>query len=174
MTSTPLARTRQILDKARWATLATVSASGEPWSSVVHYVWLPDPLRLLFTSADDARHSKDIAGDPRVSGSLCCTGVDTGIALGDVDGAQFTGHCTEVAAEELIKYHDLFFGTLFPDPSVRAQWALPPESFRAPESHRLYLITVDDWWIIDFSRWAADKIDRRMRVAPEVLAQLGS
>ncbi|SHG21418.1 pyridoxamine 5'-phosphate oxidase family protein [Streptoalloteichus hindustanus] len=181
-----LERSRRILDGARHLTLATSSPDGRPWSTPLHYVWLPDPLRLLFTSVVDSRHGRDIAARPTVSGSLVVTGplstvdgelpstvdstVDAGVeTTAAEDGAQFTATCVEVPPAEVDHYHDRFFGTLFPDPAVRQRWALPPTAFRAPAPHRLYLATVRQWWVPDLAGWVRDRVDRRLEVPVQAL-----
>ena len=44
-------RTKRILEEAKYLSLSSVSPSGEPWSAVLQYAWLPQPLRFLFGSA---------------------------------------------------------------------------------------------------------------------------
>jgi uncharacterized protein YhbP (UPF0306 family) len=157
-------RTHHLLDKARYLTLATVSASGSPWAAVLEYAWLARPLRFVFGSATVARHSRDIAADPRVSGSLFVAGGTAGLDLAAVDGAQFTGRCSEVAPGEVDQFHGPFSESVFPDPRERAEWILPPSQLRAPAAHRLYLVEVERWWLMDTRTWAQDRIDRRIEV----------
>jgi uncharacterized protein YhbP (UPF0306 family) len=153
-------RSRRLLEEARYLTLATVSTDGRPWSAVLQYAWLPDPLRFLFGSAIQSRHSRDIATRPRISGSLFVAGD----SLMDVDGAQFSGTCQELSPEDVERYHATFYDALFPDAQDRAEWALPQSELLPPAEHRLYLIEVDDWWLIDTRTWAEDRIDRRVKV----------
>lgn len=163
------ARTRRILDEARYLTLATVSADGLPWSAVLQYAWLGDPLRFLFGSASQSRHSRHIAARPRVSGSLFVAG--NGAALTSVDGAQFSGRCVELSADGVARFHASFYDAVLPDPRSRAQWTLPHAALLAPADHRLYLIEVERWWLVDTRTWALDRIDRRVEVP---LAELGA
>jgi hypothetical protein len=46
---------------------------------------------------------------------------------------------------------------------------LPPASLRAPAEHRLYLIEVERWWLIDTRTWEHDRIDRRVELPVEEL-----
>lgn len=174
MIDTLIERSKRILDEAHYVTLATVSSSGEPWSSAVHYIWMHDPLRMLFSSVTDSQHSRNVADHPLVSGSLFITGVPNEIPIATVDGAQFLSTCTEVPQVELEEYHARFFEAAFPDLAMRQTWMLPRSAFRPPMVHRLYLITITRWWVIDFSTWAEDKIDRRIEVPADELPRITS
>ncbi|MEU0084682.1 pyridoxamine 5'-phosphate oxidase family protein [Streptomyces sp. NPDC006274] len=162
-------RTRRLLDEARYLNLATVSPDGRPWVATMEYAWLGDPLRFLFGSARGSRHSRDIASSPQISGSLFLGAGAAGLDIAAVDGAQFTGTCAEVPAGDLGRYHSAFYEAVFPDAAERARWALPPTSLRAPADHRLYLIEVERWWLIDTRTWEHDRIDRRVELPVEEL-----
>jgi uncharacterized protein YhbP (UPF0306 family) len=157
-------RTRRLLDNARYLNLATVSEDGLPWVAVLEYAWLQDPLRFVFGSATGSRHSRHIAKLPQVSGSLFVAGGAEGLEISAVDGAQFSGRCAEVAADDLDQFYSTFYETVFPDPQQRAEWMLPQSLLRAPAEHRLYLIEVERWWLIDTRTWAEDRIDRRIEM----------
>ncbi|MGN9809488.1 pyridoxamine 5'-phosphate oxidase family protein [Micromonospora sp. BQ11] len=157
-------RTRRLLSEARYLTLATVSEDGSPWAAVVQYAWLTDPLRFVFGSATESRHSRNIARVPRVSGSLFHVSATGGWEVAAVDGAQFTGRCAEVAAEDVRRFAPLFYESVFPDPRERAEWSLPMALLRAPAPHRLYVIDVVRWWLVDTRTWVADRIDRRIEM----------
>ncbi|MEU5957804.1 pyridoxamine 5'-phosphate oxidase family protein [Streptomyces sp. NPDC047525] len=158
-------RTRKVLDQARYLNLATVSADGEPWVATLQYAWRGDPLRLVFGSATTSRHGHDIAARPRVSGSLFVAGGDhVGLAVEALDGAQFSGHCEELTGVGLERHHAFFYEALFPDERERARWLLAPSELRAPAPHRLYLVEVDRWWLVDTRTWEQDRIDRRVEV----------
>jgi len=161
-------RSRRLLDEAKYLTLATVSTDGRPWSAVLQYAWLAEPLRFLFGSAIQARHSRHIATRPRVSGSLFVAGGD----LLAVDGAQFSGSCVELSAEEVHDYHATFYDAVLPDARDRAEWTLPPQALLEPAEHRLYLVEVDQWWLVDTSTWTEDRIDRRVQVPLSELAEM--
>ncbi|MEV2250804.1 pyridoxamine 5'-phosphate oxidase family protein [Streptomyces sp. NPDC050147] len=168
------ARTLRLLGATRYLTLATSSPQGEPWSAALHYEWQPDPLRLLFCSSHQTRHGADIASNAQVAGSLFVTGTTTDVAIAPVEGAQFTGVCAEVPDDGLQEAHRRFFEAVFPDPEVRAEWALPLDAFGPPGVHRLYRVTVDRWWLIDLRTWAEDKIDRRVEMPLSALAGAGA
>lgn len=165
---TPSARTRRLLDEAKYLSLATVSTGEQPWSAVLQYAWLPNPLRFLFGSATQSRHSTDIATRPRVSGSLFTAGTE----LMAVDGAQFQGLCRELTATEVETHHATFYDAVLPNARDRAEWTLPVSALVPPAPHRLYLIEVEQWWLVDTRTWAEDRIDRRAEVPLRELTNL--
>ncbi|WP_327118593.1 pyridoxamine 5'-phosphate oxidase family protein [Nocardia sp. NBC_01730] len=159
-------RSRVLLDRARFVTLATSGPAG-PWSSTVNYVVLHQPLRLLWYSLRDARHSMNIAGSPQVAGSIFLTGLTGSDAPSGIpiDGAQFTGECREVTADELPAYYDRYYESNFPDPAVRAEWMLPLDEFHTDGPRRFYRLDIDRWWLYDAQRWTEDKHDTRIEVS---------
>jgi hypothetical protein len=168
----PLGRTRRLLQQARYVNLATVSAQGEPWVATLEYAWFAAPLRLVFGSATSSRHSLDVAGDPAVSGALFVAPTGPDLDIDATDGAQFTGTCTEISADDLDDYYGSFYEAVLPDPQQRAAFQLERTLLSAPAPHRLYLVAVKQWWLIDTSTWERDRIDRRTLVSPADLAGL--
>lgn len=154
-------RTKRILAEAKYLSLSTVSDEEQPWSAVLQYAWLADPLRFLFGSATQSSHSRHIETRPAVSGSLFVTGDGE---LTSVDGAQFTGTCRELTAAEVHEHHATFYDALLPDEKSRAEYTLPVELLLPPANHRIYQITVDRLWLVDTSTWVEDRIDRRVEV----------
>ncbi|MFI6932795.1 pyridoxamine 5'-phosphate oxidase family protein [Streptomyces sp. NPDC050287] len=163
-------RTAQLLDRARYLNMATVR-DGAPWVATLQYAWFADPLHFVFGSSADSRHGADIRSEPRVSGSLFVAEGAEGADFAAVDGAQFTGRCSEIGPEQLGTYYAPFYQAMFPDAEQRAQWRLRPELLRAPAPHRLYRIDVERWWLIDTRRWAEDRIDRRVELPLDAVTQ---
>lgn len=165
-----LRRSRYLLDSARFVTLATQGSSG-PWAATVNYVVLFRPLRLLWYSSRAARHSVNIASQPRVAGSIFLTNLTGSQAPVDlpIDGAQLAGVAREVSAEELPTYYEHYYELNFPDPEVRAQWRLPLDEFRDGGPRRFYLLTIDRWWLYDAERWTVDKHDTRVEVPVDAI-----
>lgn len=161
-------RSVSILRSARYLTLATVSDSGQPWAAVLQYAWLFRPLRFVVGSAIGAQHSRDVAASPVVAGALYVAG-DSGLDPAAIDGAQFTGRCRELDGADLDDYYDVFYRSLFPDDDERREWTLPRHLLEAPAPHRLYLVEVERWWIVDTRTWAEDRIDKRVEVALDAL-----
>ncbi|MFH8553143.1 pyridoxamine 5'-phosphate oxidase family protein [Streptomyces celluloflavus] len=157
-------RSRQLLADARFMTLATGDGVF-PWASTVNYVALWAPLRLLYYSLRTARHSRNVAHHPRVSGSIFLTGLP-GFGL---DGAQFTGTCRAVGPRAVAEYHRHYYLLNFPDEEVRRRWLLPEAEFRGAGPRRFYTVEVERWWLLDIDRWLIDKHDRRIAVPLQAL-----
>ncbi|MCP3817848.1 pyridoxamine 5'-phosphate oxidase family protein [Streptomyces sp. A3M-1-3] len=160
-------RTRRLLCNARYLSLATVSPEDGPWVATLEYAWFDGPLRFVYGSATGSRHSRDLAASPRVGGSLFLTGGGAGLDVEAIDGAQFAGRCSEISGADLDHYHPLFYEAVFPDTRERAEWMLPKAALQDGADHRLYLIEVERWWLIDTRTWEQDRIDRRIEVALE-------
>ncbi|MFE9429022.1 hypothetical protein ACFYNO_39440 [Kitasatospora sp. NPDC006697] len=97
----------------------------------------------------------------------------TGLPGFGLDGAQYTGHCQEVAPEALARHHRLYYERNFPDARVRRQWLLPEDDFRGDGPRRFYTVTVHQWWLLDIERWLVDKYDQRIHVPLEAIADHG-
>jgi uncharacterized protein YhbP (UPF0306 family) len=158
-------RSRILLKQARYVTVAS-DGRGGPWAATVNYVALTRPLRLIWYSLCNARHSTNIATRPRVAGSVFRTGLtDNDSPSGiPIDGAQLLGACREVPAEELEIYYQHYYEMNFPDPAVRAAWQIPIEEFRGDGPRRFYCLNIDRWWLFDAQRWSVDKHDTRIEV----------
>lgn len=159
-------RSNFLLDRARFATLATTGPHG-PWAATVNFVARHRPLHLVWYSLRTAEHSADIAAHPRVSGSVFMsglTGPDAPSGL-PIDGAQFSGSCREISAGELPDYYEHYYAANFPDPAERAAWALPIESFQGAGPRRFYRLDIERWGLYDAQRWTVDKHDTRLEVA---------
>ncbi|MCO6007908.1 pyridoxamine 5'-phosphate oxidase family protein [Actinoallomurus purpureus] len=152
-------RSKFLLENARFVTLATQGETG-PWASTVNYVLLGSPVRLLWYSLREARHSLNLAADPRASGSLYLTGLP-GLGL---DGAQVTGIVREVGPDALPEHHRLYYELNFPDETVRQEWLLPITEFTGDGPRRFYVLEIDQWWLMDLDRWLEDKQDHRIEV----------
>jgi uncharacterized protein YhbP (UPF0306 family) len=163
-----VARTRRLLDEAKYLSLATVSTEEQPWSAVLQYAWLPDPLRFLFGSAVQSRHATDVTTRPMVAGSLFVAGGE----LLAVDGAQFSGTCRELTPAEVAEHHATFYDAVLPDAKDRAEWTMPVSALVPPAAHRVYVVEVEQWWLVDTSTWVEDRIDRRVEVPLDSLAGL--
>jgi hypothetical protein len=96
-----------------------------------------------------------------VSGALFVT--DDG-ELTAVDGAQFTGACRELVADEVAAHHAAFYDALLPDATSRAKYTLPVAALLPPADHRIYQVTVERLWLVDTTTWIEDRIDRRVEV----------
>lgn len=165
-----IARSRLLLDTARFVTLSTVDAAGDPWASTVNYVARPGPLRLVWYSMREARHSVNIAAHPRVAASIFRTDLGEDALFG-LDGVQLTGVCRAIPADELPEASAYWYEHNFPDPAVRADWMLPLTEFCADGPRRFYELRVTEWWLLDIDRWLTDRVDCRIAVPQAELSR---
>ncbi|MCX5381456.1 pyridoxamine 5'-phosphate oxidase family protein [Streptomyces sp. NBC_00091] len=157
-------RVDRLLANARFTTLATHDGRT-PWAATVNFVALHRPLRLLWASMASARHSRDIAAERSVAGSIYMTGLP-GFGL---DGMQYSGTARSIEHEsEVIAFHKTFYDLNFPDEAVRQQLLLPPETYFRDGGRRLYLLTVEQYWLLDIDRWLIDMTDQRIEVPAEI------
>jgi uncharacterized protein YhbP (UPF0306 family) len=158
VTGTDLAaRGEYLLAHGRFMTLATTNGTT-PWAATVNYVPLRAPLRLLWYSMREARHSRDLALHPQAAGSIFLTGLP-GFGL---DGAQFDGPVHTVEGAQAEEFHRHYYELNFPDVTVRREWELPVEQFRDAGPRRFYYLAVSNWWLLDIDQWLIDKRDQKI------------
>lgn len=167
MTSTPTERAVRMLTSNRYLSLATCS-NGQAWCAPLNYVIGPG-ADLVFYSAKEARHSRDITDTPRVVGSI----FDSRAISDEVDGMQFVGDYFEVSGPELQSVSDHYFATNFSDDDTRAWWYRPLTEFTGSGPSRFYKIELREIYVINFESVAESRIDRRIEVPlAEVLEAL--
>lgn len=131
---------REYLPQVIHMSLATV-ADGRPWVCEVH-VAFDDDLNLYWVSWPGARHSQEVAANPRVSGSV--------VKQHDVEdlarGVSFEG--TAEMIEELDENSPEFkvYTSRFPD---RAEKLKEAYETREDPPRRMYKISVSDYYLID-------------------------
>lgn len=152
-------RSNFLIENGRFVTLATQSPDGA-WASTVNYVPLREPLRLLWYSLREARHSQNIHAHPMVSGSIFVTGLP-GLGL---DGAQFTGRASPVTGDNLEHISEFYYQRNFPDDETRQNWRLPLSEFHGEGHRRFYVVEIDSWWLLDVDQWVVDMNDQRVAV----------
>ena len=133
---TDLART--IIDANVYLTMATVDRDGLPWAAPVFFA-ARDYREYYWMSSPDATHSRNLAGQPRVS-----------IVVFDSRQPPGTGHAVylSAAAEEVDEADlDRALG-VYPGPADRGGKALPADDFRAPAPWRLYRATATGAWVL--------------------------
>ncbi|QFZ19706.1 pyridoxamine 5'-phosphate oxidase family protein [Saccharothrix syringae] len=124
----PLERARCLLAGARRATLVTTDGTT-PWVCAVDLVPLHAPLRLLWHSPREARHSRDVESHPGVSG-----------IVPGADGLRFTGTARAVEPHEVADGHEAYHRSGPAD-------AVPVEEFRDGGPRGFYLLHVDRLWL---------------------------
>lgn len=92
------------LDQARQMQIATCSGN-QPWAATVFFAH--DNLNNLYwVSKPDARHSQEIANNPRVAGAISLEHSDTNPAR----GLQFQGNARQVTDPDEIRHLFLAYG----------------------------------------------------------------
>lgn len=157
---TLIGRSNTLIEHARFFTLASRGPDGI-WASTVNFVPLREPLRLLWYSLRDARHSRNIDAHSEVAGSVFRTDLPTQLGL---DGAQLTGTAGAVEPDGPDDFYNLYYERNFPDEQTREQWRIPLDEFRGAGPRRFYLLTVAEWWLVDLDLWLQTKNDCRIAV----------
>ncbi len=163
-------RSARLLETTGFITLATVSAEGYAWASTVNYVPAWSPLTLTWYSSRFSRHSRNIAHNPYIAGSIFRTDLGEAAPPVGLDGVQLQGRCHEVAQADLDDVYEYYYRTNFPEPEVRREWELPKEQFYQAGHRRFYQLVIEHLWLVDLDRWAQDKEDGRIEVPLEALA----
>jgi hypothetical protein len=119
---------RRLLDTNRYMTLGTAAEDGRPWTSPVWFA-APSPAELLWVSAPEARHSRNIAARPEISIVVFDSTVPEG------EGVALYMEATAAPADpgDIEKFAD--------------DWTI--DDVTPPAKHRLYRATVQRWWVLD-------------------------
>jgi predicted pyridoxine 5'-phosphate oxidase superfamily flavin-nucleotide-binding protein len=140
MSETPEAQARRIVAENDYLTLATAGVDGSPWASPVWFAARGLDL-FVWASKPGARHSRNIAENPRVSfaifDSTCAPGEGTAVYVAAdarlVEPAEFD--------ETLAVYNA---GSL-----ARGLPAWSAEQLTAPARHRLYAAVAHEVFVLD-------------------------
>lgn len=119
---------------SRYMTLATAAEDGTPWATPVWFAH-PDPTTFLWASDPTARHSRNIAANPRIALVIFDSTVDPDDAAAlyvEATAEQTTDGIEEYSAESVRQG----LGT----------WTL--ERVTAPAKHRLYKATAIELWTL--------------------------
>ncbi|AOY00491.1 pyridoxamine 5'-phosphate oxidase family protein [Jeongeupia sp. USM3] len=153
-------RAALLLQGARLVTLATTDADGRPWDLTANYVFLAGrPVQLLWYSMRDALHARNIADNPRVTGSIFRVDLAPPVLEPGLDGLRFSGKARAVAGGDVELAHERYFRLGFPDEQLRKQWMLPLADFTEAGSRCFYTLTIEAWWLLDIGR-QQDRQDR--------------
>ena len=116
--------------------LAT-SVDGQPWVCEVHFAY-DHQLNLYFRSLLSRRHSKEIAGNPKVAGNIVA---QFGLGQSPAVGVYFDGTANLVTdtAECAVAY-ECIAKRLRAGPEILQESA-------TPNGHKFYKITVANWHV---------------------------
>ena len=132
------AHARSLLDANLYVTLGTADADGTPWVSPVYFA-SADYAEIFWVSADDARHSRNIARRPRISMVIFDSQVPTyhGRAL------YLSATATELAGSDLDRGL-----AVYPGAASRGATRLEPADVTEPSRYRLYRAVVTEAFVL--------------------------
>jgi hypothetical protein len=119
---------RALLEGNRYMTLGTADGEGRAWASPVWFS-APSPAELLWVSAPEARHSRNIAIRPEISIVV----FDSTVPEGQGQALYMEATAAQADPADIDKFAD--------------DWTI--EDVTAPAKHRLYRATVQRWWVLD-------------------------
>jgi hypothetical protein len=129
---------RALIDANLYLTLGTVGPDGEPWTSPVYFAPIGD-RGFCWTSAIDARHSRNIAERPRVSLVV----FDSTVAPYHGRAVYAVGEARELSGDDLDEAL-----AAYPRPGGTDASPVTREDVVAPAPYRLYQVTASDLWVL--------------------------
>lgn len=125
---------RALIDANLYVTLGTVDGDGTPWVSPVYFA-TADYAGFYWMSADDAAHSRNIAGRPQVS-----------MVIFDSQVPTYHGRAVYLSATAIeLSGRDLDRGLgIYPGPASRDATGIELADVTAPSRYRLYRATVTE------------------------------
>jgi nitroimidazol reductase NimA-like FMN-containing flavoprotein (pyridoxamine 5'-phosphate oxidase superfamily) len=138
MTLDIAAHARAIIETNLYLTLGTVDPDGHPWTSPVYFA--PGRDRdFYWTSALDARHSRNIAERPRVSLVI----FDSTVAPYHGRAVYAVGEANELSSRDLDRGLEAY-----PRADGAGAKQLTRDEVTAPAPYRLYRATASDLWVL--------------------------
>ena len=133
---------REYIDKSFHLSLGTC-VDNKPWVCEVHFAYDND-LNLYFISKSSTRHGVEIMANPNVSGTIVKQH-----EMGQKPvGVYFEGKA--MALGEISEQ-----GTAFQTYNNRfkTDWPWINAEMKLPEGHRIYKITVSEWYVFDKQKY---------------------
>ena len=161
-------RSLLLLQNTRFLTLATQGDDQLPWASTVEHCVKLNPLRFIWFSSRQAKHSKNIQHNEKVSGSLFNHSLPEIHKLG-LDGMQFTGKARELSALECEEALDEFYPQSPFDEVSATATRIPLDELTGNGHSRFYEITVENLWMFDMKSWEEKQESRRVTVPISLL-----
>lgn len=157
-------KVKRILTNNLFMTLATVSATGNPWSTPVFYA-LDEQYNFYWYSRKDTRHSQNIQENNNVSASIFSPeGEDK------LEGVYVAGIATELVEEELQHATELYAKKAAVNEEELEQLTAV-EDFLGDAPVRMYKLTPMKMYISgEATKWEGKWIDSRIEVSLSELA----
>src|SRR5688572_23882133 len=151
---------RSVIDANRYMALGTADESGHPWVTPVWFA-SEDYRSFHWVSSPDAKHSRNLAAEPRVAIAI----FDSSVPVGGAQAAYVKGVAEELAGAELERGVEVFDRVSRLDHGH----AYALDDVRGSAPIRLYRATVTEHWVLipgrDPDRGSG--IDRSERVSLE-------
>lgn len=161
-------RSLLLLQNTRFLTLATQGDDRLPWASTVEHCVKLNPLRFIWFSSRQAKHSQNIQQNDRVSGSLFNHSLPEMIKFG-LDGMQFTGIARELPEPECEKAFNEFYPQSPFDELPIPQTKIRLDELSGNGHSRFYEIIVENLWMFDMKGWENKQESRRVTVPISLL-----
>ena len=132
------AHAREIINANLYVVLSTADADGTPWVSPVYFA-TDDYREFYWTSADEAKHSRNVAGRPQVS-----------IVIFNSQVPAYHGRAVYLSATAVqLTGLDLDRGLgVYPGSPSRGATRLEMADVTAPSPYRLYRATVSEAFVL--------------------------
>ena len=132
------AHARGIIDANLYIVLGSADADGTPWTSPVFFA-TDDYADFYWTSAAEARHSRNIAGRPDVS----CVIFDSQVPAYHGRAVYLSATAVELTGRDL----DRGLG-IYPGPPSRGATRVELADVTAPSQYRLYRASVTEAFVL--------------------------
>jgi nitroimidazol reductase NimA-like FMN-containing flavoprotein (pyridoxamine 5'-phosphate oxidase superfamily) len=123
-----------IIFKSKFMALATADTSGVPWVSPLVYA-CDEQLCFYWVSAHEARHSLNLAANPRAALTIYDSKQRPNIKI---QGFYAEGSVNELREEELERGTHLFYGWRYPKVRLLAEKLRGPKHFMGDSARRMY------------------------------------
>jgi hypothetical protein len=130
---------RSVIDANRYMVLGTADEQGHPWVTPVWFA-SEDYRSFHWVSSPDAKHSRNLAAEPRVAIAI----FDSSVPVGGAQAVYMKGVAGELTGDELERGVEVFDRVSRLDHS-RA-YAL--DDVRGSALIRLYRVTVSEHWVL--------------------------
>jgi uncharacterized protein YhbP (UPF0306 family) len=130
---------RSVIDSNRYMVLGTADEAGHPWVTPVWFA-SEDYRSFHWVSSPDAKHSRNLAAQPKVAIAI----FDSSVPVGGAQAVYMRGLANELTGDELESGLAVFDRVSRED--TGREWEL--DDVQAPALLRLYRATVSEHWVL--------------------------
>jgi nitroimidazol reductase NimA-like FMN-containing flavoprotein (pyridoxamine 5'-phosphate oxidase superfamily) len=147
------ARAKEIIEKIWYLTIATSTSDGIPWNTPV-YSSYDNSYNFFWASWKDARHSKNIAANPKVFAVI----YDSTAPEGTGEGVYVQGTAYALSDPKEIKHAFVSYDGRVNKPSKT------PEEFLGDYPRRMYKFVPASFWMNTEDRINGSFVDKRIEI----------